>query len=120
MSQLSFTPYSNLFRRTVTAASQAVPLPVLQTLPTAIFPPVQAYDYRFSNVGLQPIFIATSAPGAAAPTAVIPADGANNASYLIEPNSTRTFVFPYGTQFAAIAPAIGSDLYVSIGDGIAL
>ena len=120
MSTLSFTPYSNLFRRTVTAASQAVPQPVVQSPPTAIAPFEQALDYRFTNIGTQAIFIANSLPGAAAPTAAIPADGANGNVIIIEPNSSRTFVYPYGTQFAVIAPAVGSDLYVSIGDGIAL
>ena len=57
---------------------------------------------------------------AAAPTATIPADGGSAAVFLIEPNSTRTFAFPYGIQIAAIAPLVGSDLYVSIGDGVAL
>jgi len=120
MSQLSFTPYSNLSRRTIGVASTAITTPVIQTPPTAIAPFTQALDYRFTNIGTQAVFIATSAPGAAAPTAVIPTDNANNATFIVEPNSTRTFALPYGTQFAAIAPLAGSDLYISIGDGIAL
>lgn len=120
MSQLSFTPYSSLFRLTVGVASAAVPQPVVSPAPTAIAPFAQALDYRFTNIGTQAVFIATAAAGAAAPTAAIPASGASGAVFIIEPNSCRTFVFPYGTQFAAIAPLAGSDLYVSIGDGVAL
>ena len=65
-------------------------------------------DYRITNIGTQVVFMATAIPGAAAPTATIPGDGANAAVILIGPNETRTFSFAYGTQIAAIAAATGS------------
>ena len=120
MSALSYSPYGNTFRRTVTASSLAVPTPTIIPAPTAIAPLAQELDYRFINIGTQFVFIAYAIPGQIPPTAVIPTDGSNGPVIILEPNVSRTFSFPYGTQFAAIAPAIGSDLYVSIGDGIAL
>jgi hypothetical protein len=120
MSNMSYSPYGNTFCRVVTAASQAVPLPTASPAPTAIAPLMLELDYRFTNIGTQAVFIATAGPGAAAPTATIPADGANAAVLIVEAGTTRTFSFAYGTQFAAIAAATGSTLYVSLGDGVNL
>ena len=120
MSNMSYSPYGNTFCRVVTAASQAVPTPTIVPAPTAIAPIMCELDYRVSNIGTQTVFIATAVPGATAPTATIPGDGTNAAVLLIAPNETRTFSFQYGTQFAAIAAATGSTLYISCGDGVAL
>ena len=120
----NFNVLSNTFRRTVTAVSQAIPQPVLNAanLPGVgpvgtFFAPPGVYDHRFTNVGTQAVFVTTAAPGAAAPTAAIPVDGANGPGFLVEAGGVRTFGFQYGTQFAAIAAAIGSDVYVTIGSG---
>ena len=120
MSANSYSPYGNTFRRTVTAASLAVPAIVSNPAPTAIAPFTQELDYRFTNIGTQVVFIAWAFPGASAPIAAIPADGANGQVMLLEANTSRTFSFPYGTQFAVIAAATGSDVYVSVGDGVVL
>ena len=108
MAIATFNAMSNTFRRTVTAASQAIPQPVLNAANLTgvgpvgtFFAPPGVYDYRFTNVGTQAVFVTTSAPGATAPTAAIPADGANGLGFIVDPNTTRTFGFQYGTQFAS-------------------
>ena len=77
-------------------------------------------DYRFTVVGTQSVYISYSASGAAAPTAAIPADGANGNGIMIEGTMSYTLRLPYGAQFAVIAAAVGSTVYVCIGAGVAL
>ena len=118
MSNNTFIPQSNLFARTVTVASQAIS-PVL-IAPPPVFGNNQVpvtLDHRFRNTGSVDVFIAWADPGATAPIATIPGDGANAKVLVIEANSTRTFQFAYLTQFAVIASGAGSTLYCQIGSG---
>lgn len=121
MSNQAFTPISNTFARAVTAASQAVGPVVISPAPSAAQAALlSAVDYRFTVVGTQAVWIAYALPGATAPTAAIPADGANAQGFMIEGTMSYTAAFPYGTQFAVIAAAIGSTIYVTAGSGVAL
>jgi len=116
----AFQPQSATFARTVTAASQAVS-PVLSPAPSAAQAALlSGVDYRFTVVGTQAVWIAWALPGATAPTAAIPADGASGQGIMIEGTMSYTLSFPYGTQFAVIAAATGSTVYVTIGSGVAL
>lgn len=119
MSNQAFTPLGNSFARVVTTASTTV-APTLFIAPTAIAPFTQNLDYRFTVVGTQAVWIAYAFPGAAAPTAAIPADGATAQGFMIEGAMSYTASFPYGTQFAAISASAGSSLYATIGLGVAL
>ena len=116
MSSNTFNPYGPAFRRTVTAGSTTV-VPTLTSPPTALTPLPVSLDLQVVSVGTQTVFLAYAYAGAAAPTAAIPADGAVGAVLAILPNTTRTFEFPYGTQFAVIAASVGSDVYATWGAG---
>jgi hypothetical protein len=121
MSNNAFTPLSNTFALAVTAASQAVGPVVLSPAPSAAQAAIlQNVDYRFTVVGTQPVWIAYAFPGATAPTAAIPASGASGQGFYIEGAISYTASFPYGTQFAVVAPAVGSSIYVTAGTGVAL
>lgn len=117
---LTFTPLSNTFARAVTTASTAV-APLLSPAPSAAQASVLGeMDYRVTVVGTQAVYIAYAAAGATAPTAAIPADGANGNGIMIEGTMSYTIRLPYGAQFAVIAPAVGSTIYICIGAGVAL
>jgi hypothetical protein len=116
MSSNTFNPYGPTFARTVTTASTTV-VPTLTAPPTALTPMIASMDYRFTNIGTQPVWVAYAYPGVAAPTAVIPTDGTSQTGLWVEPNTTRSFEFTYQTQFACIAASAGSSLYCTIGSG---
>lgn len=119
-SNQAFNPISNTFARTVTAASQAI-VPAISPAPSAAQASVLGnVDYRITVVGTQAVWFAFASPTAAAPTAAIPADGANAYGIIIEGAMSYTLSLPYGTQIACIAPAGGSSAYVTIGSGVAL
>ena len=116
MSTQSFSPQSNTFGRTVTATSQLI-VPVIVPTPLAATTQASLYDYRFVVLGTVPVYVTFSAVGATSPTASIPGDGANSVGAMIEPNVTRHFLLPYGTQIAVVASGVGSSVYVCIGTG---
>lgn len=116
MSTNTFNPLGPAFARTVTTASTTL-TPTLTNPPAAVAPFACALDLQIVNVGTQTVFLAYSYAGAAAPTATLLADGASGAVLGISPNTTRTFEFPYGTQFAVIAAAAGSGVYATWGAG---
>ena len=116
MSTQSFSPLSNTFARAVTASSLAVS-PVISPTPLPATTQASLFDYRFVVIGTVPVYITFAAPGATAPTAAIPGDGANSVGAMIEPNVTRHFLLPYGTQIAVIASGVGSTIYACIGYG---
>ena len=117
---LAFTPQSPTFARTVTVASTTV-VPAFSPAPSAAQVSILgAVDYRFVVIGTQAVWLAYALPGSAAPTAAIPADGAEGTGIMLEPSSSHTLAFPYGTQFAAIAASVGSSIYATVGAGVAL
>lgn len=122
MSNQPFHPAGNkTYARAVTAASTVV-TPASIVVPNSTSPldagiAGATFDYRFTVVGTVPVFLAFAAASAAAPTAAIPADGANGFGLPVEAGQTRTFSLPYGTQVAAIASGVGSSVYVTIGTG---
>ena len=118
MANQAFAPQSNTFARAVTIASQAC-TPAISPVPPSAAQLV-LMDYRIVVVGTQPVFLAFAGAGATAPTAAIPIDGANASGIMIQGAASYTLQLPYGTQIAAIAPAIGSTIYVCIGTGIAM
>ena len=123
MSKDSFTPVTTTAARAVTAASQAIPaLTFLSTLSQAQKDVYGAMDTRLTNIGTVPVFVAYADPGAAAPTAAIPADGTVSLvlTVIVEPNTTKTIQAPFGVQLAAIASGAGSSLYVTQGRGLNL
>lgn len=91
MSADTFNPLGPTYARTVTAASTTV-VPTLTAPPTALTPITVALDYQFVNFGTQAVYLAFTDPNAAAPTAVIPADGTSGTTLglMILPNATRT------------------------------
>lgn len=117
MANEAFFPISNTFALDVTAASQAL-LPVIAPVPPAPDIVTGGYEYRFTVIGTQPVFIAQADPAASAPTAVIPTTGTNQPGVWITAGSTVTLKFVYGTKLAVIAPATGSTIHVCIGRGI--
>lgn len=117
MANEAFFPISNTFSLDVTAASQAIS-PVITPTPVAADIVTGGYEYRFSNIGTQPVFLADAEPGASAPTAVFPLSGANQNGVVITAGSTVTLKLVYGTQLAVIAPATGSTIHVCIGRGV--
>lgn len=119
-SPLAFNAISNTFARTVTTVSQPI-VPVIVPAPTAEQQlNLGLVDYRITVVGTQPVWIAHSHRSAAPPTAVIPADGTDARGIFIEGPMSYTIQEPYGQQFAVIAPALGSSVYMTIGSGVAL
>jgi len=113
MSSNTFNPMGPTFARTVTAASTALS-PTLTNPPAAVAPLAVVLDYRFTNIGTLPVWVAY---GTTAPTAAIPADGTTASGFFVEPNQTRTFEFGYGILLACIASGAGSSIYVTIGSG---
>ena len=117
MANEAFFPISNTFTLDVTAASQAL-TPVISPVPSSPDIVTGGYEYRFSNVGTQSVFIAQADPSSTAPTAVFPLTGANQNGVLITAGSTVTLKLVYGTKLAVIAPATGSTIHVCIGRGV--
>ena len=116
MSIGTFNPLSLSYAIAVTTASQAIN-PALINPPNAVAPLVADIDYRFTVVGTQPVFVAISAPGATAPTAVMPVAGTPQSGLVVAAGDTRAMSLPYGTQFAVIAANAGSTLYYCAGNG---
>jgi len=117
MANEAFFPISNTFTLDVTTASQAL-TPVISPVPPAPDIITGGYEYRFTVIGTQPVFITDADPDAAAPTAVFPLTGANQNGVVLLPNTAITLKFVYGTKLAVIAPATGSTIHVCIGRGV--
>lgn len=113
----AFFPISNTFTLDVTTSSQAL-APVIAPVPAAADIQTGGFEYRFTVIGTQPVFLADVEPGATAPTATFPLTGANQNGVVLLPNTTTTLKFVYGTQLAVIAPATGSTIHVCIGRGL--
>ena len=117
MSIDAFYPVSDTFALSVTTSSQPLS-PAISPAPSAADIMQGGFEYRFTNVGTQPVFIADASPDESAPTAVYPLTGVNQNGALILPNTTVTLKLVYGTKLAVIATATGSTIYVCIGRGI--
>lgn len=115
---MAFTPVSNTFVVVATMASKPL-VPTISPTPSAAdILNFGVLNYSIVVNGTVPVWVQFAAAGAAAPTAVIPADGASGNGILIPPNVSYTLALPYGTQFAVIASGVGSSVYACIGGGV--
>jgi hypothetical protein len=117
MATEAFYPVSNSYALDVTTTSQAL-VPVISPVPSGPDIATGGFEYRFTVVGTQPVFISDAYPDEAAPTAVYPTTGTNQNGVLVLPGTIATFKFVYGTKLSVIAPATGSTIHVCIGRGI--
>lgn len=109
MSLESFTPVGKTTALAVTASSQAVVIDY-GTATSAM-----ANQFICTVVGSQPV---TLAYDVTAPTAITPTAGTPTQTVVLPADSTQTFTFPYKSLLAAIAPATGSTLYLTVGTGV--
>ena len=117
MANEAFFPISHTFSLDVLTTSATIS-PVISPVPPRADIETGGYEYRFTNIGTQPVFVANSPPGAGVPVAVYPTTGGNQHGVLILPGSVITLKFVYGTQLAVIAAATGSTIHVCIGRGV--
>lgn len=117
MSTDAFYPVSTTFALSVTTSSQAL-APVISPAPSAADIVQGGFEYRFTAIGSHNIFVAIADPDASAPTATIPASGANSNGVMIPANTTVTLKLVYGSKLAVVAPTNGSTIYVCIGRGV--